>query len=117
LVLVTDADRGAGHISAVTAMLLGKPQIFSDVEPLADYLIDDFNGIAVPIGDVGAVAKAIEKLRTNRDLADRLGAEGRSLALQTMSDASSAAGVADAVIQALGGKSNEAGNNAASFPV
>ena len=98
LVLVTDADRGAGHISAVTAMLLGKPQIFSDVEPLADYLIDDFNGIAVPIGDVGAVAKAIEKLRTNCDLAARLGAEGRSFALQTMSDASSAAGVADAVI-------------------
>ena len=34
LVLVADANRGAGHISAVSAMLLGKPQIFSDVAPL-----------------------------------------------------------------------------------
>ena len=57
LVLVTDAERGAGHISAVSAMLLGKPQIFSDVLPLADYLIDGTNGIAVPLGDVQAVAE------------------------------------------------------------
>lgn len=117
LVLVTDAERGAGHISAVTAMLLGKPQVFSDVEPLADYLINDFNGVAVPIADVGAVAEAIGKLRTNSDLAHRLGAQGRTFALKTMSDASSAAGVASAVIRALGGKSKEVGSNAASFPV
>ncbi len=40
LVLVIDESRGAGHISAVSAMLLSKPQIFSDVAPLSDYLLD-----------------------------------------------------------------------------
>jgi glycosyltransferase involved in cell wall biosynthesis len=101
LVLVTDAGRGAGHISAVSAMLLGKAQIFSDVAPLADYLIDDFNGIAVPVGDVDAVTRAIRKLLSDAELRDRLGASGKSFALQSMSDSASAAGIANAVVNAL----------------
>jgi glycosyltransferase involved in cell wall biosynthesis len=90
LVLVVDATRGAGHISAVSAMLLGKPQIFSDVAPLSDYLFDDFNGIAVPVGDVGAVAAGICRLNDDPDLAKRLGSAGRSFALEHMSHAGSA---------------------------
>jgi hypothetical protein len=85
LVLVTDEKRGAGHISAVSAMLLAKPQIFSDVAPLADYLIDDFNGISVPVGDAEAVARAIDRLRSDPELAKRLGSSGKTFALETMS--------------------------------
>ena len=85
LVLVTDSKRGAGHISAVSAMLLAKPQIFSDVAPIADYLIDDYNGISVPVGDAEAVAAAIARLRSNPKLAERLGATGKTFALETMS--------------------------------
>lgn len=77
LVLVSDAHCGAGHISAVSAMLLGKPQVFSDVPPLADYLVDDFNGIAVPVGDAPAVADAIKRLQSDAKLAARLGAAGK----------------------------------------
>jgi len=76
LVLVTDSKRGAGHISAVSAMLLGKPQIFSDVAPIADYLIDDFNGIAVPLGDIEVVAGAICRLKEDTALAADLGLSG-----------------------------------------
>jgi len=62
VVLVKDADRGAGHITAVLAMLLGKPQIVSDVTPLQDYFIDGQHGIGVPVGDVSAVRAAIRTL-------------------------------------------------------
>ena len=85
LVLVADSKRGAGHISAVSAMLLAKPQIFSDVAPIADYLIDDFNGISVPVGDADAVANAIARLRADPALAERLGSAGKAFALETMS--------------------------------
>lgn len=84
LVLVVDPKRGAGHISSVSAMHLGKPQIFSDVPPLSDYLTDDFNGIAVPLGDVEAVSNAICKLRDEPELAERLGSAGRELALELL---------------------------------
>jgi len=85
LVLVMDAQRGAGHISAVSAMLLGKPQVFSAVPPLADYLTDDFNGIAVPIGDVEAVTAAIRTLRDDRHLGERLGRNGQRFAVDQLS--------------------------------
>jgi glycosyltransferase involved in cell wall biosynthesis len=101
LVLVRDSERGAGHISAVSAMLLGKPQIFSDVDAIADYLIDGFNGIAVPVGDADAVANAIGALAADPELARRLGSDGRRLALERMSDAASSKGLADALLAAL----------------
>jgi glycosyltransferase involved in cell wall biosynthesis len=102
LVLVVDSDRGAGHISAVSAMLLGKPQIFSNVAPLADYLIDDFNALAVPIGDSAATANAIRRLKDDPKLAQRLGSAGRSFALECMSHRASARRIADALIAVAG---------------
>lgn len=97
LVLVTDAKRGAGHISAVSAMLLAKPQIFSDVAPLEDYLIDGFNGIAVPLNDVDAAAAAIRELQSDPELAVRLGEVGKAFALDKMSNAGSSGRMADAI--------------------
>lgn len=90
LVLVVDGQRGAGHISAVIAMLLGKPQIFSDVGPLEDYLEDQVNGIAVHLEDVEGVSNAIQTLRNNPGLATKLGSSGRAFALRflTLGDAS-----------------------------
>ena len=100
LVLVSDARRGAGHISAVSAMLLGKPQIFSDVAPIADYLIDGFNGIAVPLNDGDAVASAIQRLLDDTQLAARLGSAGRQFALESMSNNASSRRIAEAIIAA-----------------
>jgi glycosyltransferase involved in cell wall biosynthesis len=97
LVLVLDAERGAGHISSVSAMLLGKPQIFSDVAPLRDYLIDGFNGIAVPVGDVDAVVDAIRSLRDDSALRSKLGEDGRRFALEQLSYEASVARIAEAL--------------------
>jgi hypothetical protein len=103
LVLVIDAERGAGHISAASAMLLGKPQIFSEVAPLSDYLRDDFNGIAVPVADADAVAGAIRKLRDDPELAQRLGTTGRSFAIEELSYEASAGRSADALARLVSG--------------
>ena len=97
LVLVCDDLRGAGHISAVSAMLLSKPQIFSDVSTLSDYLITDFNGIAVGIGDVKAIADAICKLQNQPEFAARLGESGKNFALDLMTHAQSTTRCAEAV--------------------
>lgn len=97
LVLVMDGERGAGHITAVIAMLLGKPQIFSDVRPLEDYLIDQVNGIAVRIGDVEGVSNAIQALFNDSDLAAKLGANGQSFARRELSLGAASARAADAL--------------------
>lgn len=90
LILVSDGERGAGHISAVSAMLLGKPQIFSRVATIEDYL-DDANGIAVPLADPEATAAAIQRLRDDPALCARLGKAGRALASAQMSHQASLA--------------------------
>jgi glycosyltransferase involved in cell wall biosynthesis len=99
LILVVDADRGAGHISAVSAMLLGKPQIFSDVAPLSDYLTNGFNGIAVPVGDAEAVAAAIRRLHEDQALSSALSENGRRFALEALSYEASADRTANALLR------------------
>jgi len=87
LILVNDETRGAGHITAVAAMLLERPQIFSKVETLAGYLRDGEHGIGVPLRDPLAVRAAIERLAADPALAARLGQAGRRHALKEMSHA------------------------------
>lgn len=60
--LLRDGSRGAGHITVVTAMHLGRPQIFSDTEVLQEYFPDDRFGLAVPVGDPVAAAAAMKQV-------------------------------------------------------
>jgi glycosyltransferase involved in cell wall biosynthesis len=62
LILLKSADRGAGHITAVSAMFLGVPQIVSDVDVIKDYLIDGVSAITVRLRDADATRLAIERL-------------------------------------------------------
>ncbi len=80
VVLVKDAGRGAGHITTVLAMLLGKPQIVSDVAPLQDYFIDGQHGIGVPVGDISAVRTAIQIIHENPEKAASYGQKARQYA-------------------------------------
>jgi glycosyltransferase involved in cell wall biosynthesis len=89
-------------------MLLGKPQIFSDVAPLSDYLMDGFNGIAVPVGDVDAVAAAIRTLRDDQGLCAKLGATGRRFALEQLSYEASASRTAEALLRLASSDSTNA---------
>jgi hypothetical protein len=87
VILVNDADRGAGHITAVMAMLLAKPQIFSSVAVLEDYLTSGEQGIGVKLGDVSAVAAAMAKLQSDADLCRALGNNARARAATHFSHA------------------------------
>lgn len=78
VILVNDADRGAGHITAVMGMQFAKPHIFTDVPTLRDYLIPDQHGIGVKLRDVGEVTKAMRVLLNNAPLATRFGQAAQS---------------------------------------
>jgi hypothetical protein len=72
LILLKDDERGAGHITAVAAMLLGTPQIVSDAQVLYDYFVDGYNCLKVPMSNSASVRSAIELLLTRSDLAQGL---------------------------------------------
>ena len=73
VILVNDADRGAGHITAVMGMQFAKPHIFTDVPTLRDYLVPDQHGIGVALKDVTAVTNAMLAFMNDDKLAFRFG--------------------------------------------
>ena len=73
VILVNDADRGAGHITAVMGMQFAKPHIFTDVPTLRDYLVPDQHGIGVALKDVTAVTNAMLAFINDDKLAFRFG--------------------------------------------
>lgn len=85
VVALLDASRGAGHITLVSAMHLGRPLVVSAAPQIADYVLDGVNGLVVPLGDDAALADAVQRLRRDPALAERLGEAGRRLAGRFMS--------------------------------
>jgi glycosyltransferase involved in cell wall biosynthesis len=59
------------------AMTMGRAVVTSDVGDLATAVGDGEAGLVVPPGDPEALAGALERLLADRELAERLGAEGR----------------------------------------
>lgn len=58
--LLNDDTRGAGHITVVTALHMGIPQIHTETKVLREYLPDSRFSIPVPIGDAEKVAAAMQ---------------------------------------------------------
>jgi len=82
VILVQDASRGAGHITAVAALHLGKPTVFTGGATLEDYLTDTATGIAVPMGDVPATTAALRKLSGDPALCALMGKLGQTYGAQ-----------------------------------
>jgi Glycosyl transferases group 1 len=101
LILLKDAARGAGHITAVSAMLLGKPQIFSDADVLKDYVIDGEHGISVPMGDVVAVRQAVIRLIGDEELLQRFGKQAKEFATSVLSNDAFQKNLADIFVRFL----------------
>ncbi|MCF3972215.1 glycosyltransferase family protein [Paracoccus salsus] len=87
VILVRDADRGAGHITLVTAMHCARPQIISRVETALDYFVPDEHALAVPLADVPAVREAMQRLLDDPALADRMGKAAAEYAAQWLTHA------------------------------
>ncbi|MFL5909375.1 MAG: glycosyltransferase family 4 protein [Gaiellaceae bacterium] len=79
------------------AMTMGRAVVTSDVGDLATAVGDGDAGLVVPPGDPQALADALERLLADRELAERLGAEGR----RRMTTGSSWDAVAEKVEAAL----------------
>jgi glycosyltransferase involved in cell wall biosynthesis len=76
-VVAADGDRDGLPTSVLEAMALGVPVVTTAVNGLAEAVLHERTGLIVPPGDFSALADAIERLRTDPELAARLAAGGR----------------------------------------
>ncbi len=77
-------------MSALEAMSHGMAVIATDVGSMAEAIVDDETGLMVPVADSDAMAEAIVRLVTQRDLRTRLG-KGAQRRFQALFDARTAA--------------------------
>lgn len=69
-------------IVLLEAWLHGRPVIGADAGGIPELVRADETGLLVPFGDTDSLARAIRRLVTDRELAERLGAAGRVRTLQ-----------------------------------
>jgi len=77
-VVAADGDRDGLPTSVLEAMAAGVPVVTTDLNGLAEVVVDGQTGLVVPANDPGAIASAIEELLSNPGEAERLGLTGRS---------------------------------------
>jgi glycosyltransferase involved in cell wall biosynthesis len=76
-VLLKDSSRGAGHITLVAAMMLGKAQVVSDASVIQDYVRSPEHALKVAIGNADSCAQAFTQLLENPALVGRMGEAAR----------------------------------------
>jgi glycosyltransferase involved in cell wall biosynthesis len=80
IVVVPSRREGFGR-TVVEAMSLGVPVVASAAGEIRNLIEDGVSGVLVPIGDPAALAAAVVRLLADRQLADRIGAEGQKRTL------------------------------------
>ena len=70
----------------IEALCVGTPVISTKVSGTDELIRDGENGLLVEIGDTDGLAKALEKLLSNRELREKIGKEGQKLAAQFKTD-------------------------------
>jgi glycosyltransferase involved in cell wall biosynthesis len=81
-VFVLPSHREGFPRSPMEASATGVPCVVTDIRGCRETVEHGRNGLLVPLGDVQALAAAILDLLTNRAKAQRMGAEGRRMALE-----------------------------------
>lgn len=64
-------------ISILEAMCIGLPTISTNINAIPEAVIDNETGILIPSDDAAALAEAIEKLKSDKNLRERLSKQGR----------------------------------------
>jgi glycosyltransferase involved in cell wall biosynthesis len=72
-------------LSAVEAMLAGRPVVATDVGGVAELVVHGATGLLVPRGDPEALSRSIRTLLDDPERRQRMGAEGRALARERYS--------------------------------
>jgi type III pantothenate kinase len=84
-VVVCPSRREGYGVVAREAMAYGRPVVATSVGGLVDAVEDGVTGLLVPPRDVPALRAALERLLKDRELRDRLGANGRKAARERFS--------------------------------
>src|SRR5262249_37703595 len=66
-------------LAVTEAMASGLPVVATTVGAIPNMVVDGVNGILVPPGNVGEIARALEALASDRTLRRRMGTAGRAL--------------------------------------
>ena len=64
------------------ASAMGVPAVVTDVKGNREAVVHGCNGLLVPLGDVPALAAAVLRVLTDRELATKMGVNGRAMALE-----------------------------------
>jgi glycosyltransferase involved in cell wall biosynthesis len=75
--VLADGDRDGIPNVLVEAMACGLPVVTTRVSGIGELVRDSHNGLLVPADDPEAVARAVQRLRSDPALAERLGEAGR----------------------------------------
>ncbi|MEX2180114.1 MAG: glycosyltransferase family 4 protein [Gemmatimonadaceae bacterium] len=78
--VIPAVDEGLG-MTAIESLLSETPVVAFDSGGLPDIVIPDRTGLLVPVGDVTALAAAVDRVLTDGGLRERLGHAGRQFAL------------------------------------
>lgn len=70
----------AQGLTILEAWAQARPVVATRVGALAELVVDHENGLLVPFGDVGGLAKALSRLWNDEDAGRRMGGQGRLLA-------------------------------------
>ena len=82
---LVDTEFQAGISVILESMSCGAPMVLSRTRGLAHLLQDEREGLYTPPGDAAAMRRAFERLRGDRELADRLGCAARVKVEEMMS--------------------------------
>ena len=80
IVPLRGAEVPCGHVTIVSAMHCGRATIVSASSGVTDYVEDGVTGLTVPVGDVLAMARAIERLWQDPAATRALGDAARTFA-------------------------------------
>jgi glycosyltransferase involved in cell wall biosynthesis len=83
---LNSSDVPCGHVTIVAAMHLGKAMIVTASSGVDDYVLANENALVSPAKDANAMSTLIEKMWEDMDLCARLGANGKSFALENCSE-------------------------------
>jgi len=68
--------------AVMEASAMGVPVVVTDVKGNREAVLDGYNGLIVPLGDLRALAAAIIRVLSDRGLAAQMGVKGRAMALE-----------------------------------
>lgn len=95
---ILDASTGAGHMTIVAGMHLGKAQIVSQLPTIDDYFFDGVHGISVPPNSVEPLRNAIRFLCQHPELCAQFGENARQFSEEWLQEPSAVRGLKEILL-------------------